>query len=91
MHNCRNDEFVVLGAYFPLDRLDQFIQACRNGFRFLCRVQGWFQYSLHFCFLCLMDDYCSKLVCNVNVPAVQLCETRYTFPVNCLTERGIGM
>src|SRR6266446_7248779 len=44
-----------------------------------------------FCFLCLMYDYGSELVCNVNVPAARLCETRYTFPVNCLTGCGTGM
>jgi len=62
-----------------------------GNFDFWVGLIGGFSTVCIFCFLCLMDDYCSELVCNVNVPAARLCETRYTFPVNCLTGCGTGM
>src|SRR5215475_7501980 len=61
------------------------------AFDFCVVFGGGFSTVCILCFLCLMDDDCSELVCNVNVPAAYLCETRYTFPVNCLTRCGIGM
>src|SRR5262249_10542148 len=47
IHDCGNDEFVVLGPYLVLHSFKQLIQICRNGGRSLCCIQWRFEYSFH--------------------------------------------
>ena len=47
IHDCSNDEFVVLRSYLVLYSFNQLIQICRNGGRPLRCMQWRFQYSFH--------------------------------------------
>jgi hypothetical protein len=38
IHDCGNDEFVVLGPYLVLHSFNQLIQICRNSGRSLCCI-----------------------------------------------------
>jgi len=42
IHDCGNDEFVVLGSYLVLHSFNQLIQICRNGGRSPCWIQWRF-------------------------------------------------
>jgi hypothetical protein len=47
IHDCSNDELVVLRSYLVLYSFNQLIQICRNGGRPLRCMQWRFQYSFH--------------------------------------------